>query len=86
MVDENIYNGVHKVQANNKMFMDELAVKECVLSLKIKKQWGIRQNSTENTKRRCRRISKTTNIAVQTNTVYFLMDALASVKLDNKSL
>ena len=38
MVDKNIYNGVQKVQANNKMFMDELAVKECVLSLKIKKQ------------------------------------------------
>ena len=40
MVDENIYNGVQKVQANNKMFMDEQSVRECILSLKIKNSEG----------------------------------------------
>ena len=40
MVDENIYNGVQKVQSNNKMFMDESSLKECILNLKIKNSEG----------------------------------------------
>ena len=40
VVDENIYNGTRKIYSNNKMFMDQKSVKECILNLKIKNSEG----------------------------------------------
>lgn len=40
-IDVNVYNGQKKVTSVSKMFMDELSVKECILSLKDKKTEGM---------------------------------------------
>ena len=35
-VKDGVYNGIRKIYQENKMFMDKVSIKECMLSLKIK--------------------------------------------------
>jgi hypothetical protein len=38
--EDNIYNGARKVMAENKFFMDQTSVRECIGSLKVKNTEG----------------------------------------------
>ena len=39
-IDPNVYNGRNKVIENDKMFMNELVIHDCVMSLEIKNSKG----------------------------------------------
>ena len=40
VIDNEIYNGEKKVESSDLMFMDKGAIKECILSLKVKNSKG----------------------------------------------
>ena len=40
IVSNNVYNGVRKVEAEDRMFMDESSIRDCVGSLKVKNSEG----------------------------------------------
>ena len=42
VIDNEIYNGEKKVESSDLMFMDKGAIKECILSLKVKNSEGYR--------------------------------------------
>ena len=48
-IDDQVYNGERKVNCEAKMFMDPDSIRECILSLKVKKHRRLRQNPAENT-------------------------------------